>query len=502
MTDPAAAPPTDTSLESAAAPWLAGFSGCRVLVLGDLMLDRYVTGEVRRISPEAPIPVLRAETRRAVLGGAGNVAANIASLGARAELVGLLGDDAAGRECESLLAAHPGIAARLVRSAARPTTVKTRFMSGGHQLLRLDEEVSEPADPEARAALLAAFAAALPGAGAVVLSDYGKGVLCDPVLRGAIAAARAAGVPVVADPKRADFAGYAGVAVLTPNLLEVSAATGIAAGTDAGAAAAGARALALSGAGAVLVTRSERGMTLVRPDAAPLHVPARAHAVADVSGAGDTMAAALAIALASGAPLPEAAALANAAAGLAVTKPGTATVRHAELAAALHRQEWLAIDEKVADDLDTALDRIAAWRRQGLAVGFTNGCFDLIHPGHVRLLARARAQCDRLVVALNSDASVRRLKGPDRPVQNETARATVMASIASADLVMLFEEDTPERLIRAVRPDVLIKGADYTLDQVVGADFVQANGGRVALIPLEEGHSTTGTIRRINAGRK
>lgn len=497
MTDPAPASP----LESTAAHWLAAFSGCRVLVLGDLMLDRYVTGEVRRISPEAPIPVLRAEQRRAVLGGAGNVAANIASLGARAELIGLIGTDAAGAECASLLAAHPAIAARLVRSATRPTTVKTRFMSGGHQLLRLDEEVSEPADAEAQAGLLAAFAAALQGAGAVVLSDYGKGVLCDTVLRGAIDAAAAAGVPVIADPKRPDFACYRGVAVLTPNVLEVSAATGIAAATDAGAAEAGARALAASGAAAVLVTRSERGMTLVRPDAPPLHVPARARAVADVSGAGDTMAAALAIGLACGAPLPEAASLANAAAGLAVTKPGTATVSHAELAAALHRHEWLAIDEKVAD-LDTALDRIAAWRRQGLSIGFTNGCFDLIHPGHVRLLARARAVCDRLVVALNSDASVRRLKGPDRPVQNETARATVMASIASADLVMLFEEDTPERLIRAVLPDVLIKGADYTLDQVVGADIVQANGGRVALIPLEEGHSTTGTIKRINAGRK
>jgi D-beta-D-heptose 7-phosphate kinase/D-beta-D-heptose 1-phosphate adenosyltransferase len=492
-------PPESASPESAAAHWLAAFAGCRVVVLGDVMLDRYVSGDVRRISPEAPIPVLRAEQRRSVLGGAGNVAANIASLGARAELIGLVGQDTASDECDALLAAMPAVTAHLVRSAARPTTVKTRFMSGNHQLLRLDEEVTEAPDAQTEITLLAAFSAALPGAGAVVLSDYGKGVLCDGVLLGAIAAATAAGVPVIADPKRADFACYRGVAVLTPNVLEVTAATGIAATTDAGAAAAGARALSASGAGAVLVTRSERGMTLVRPELPPVHLPARAHAVADVSGAGDTMAAALAIALGCGASLPEAAALANAAAGIAVTKPGTAAVAHAELAAALHRHEWLTIDEKVAD-LETALARIAAWRSQGLRVGFTNGCFDLIHPGHVRLLARARAACDRLVVALNSDASVRRLKGPERPVQNETARATVMASIASADLVVLFEEDTPERLIQAIRPDVLIKGADYSLEQVVGADIVQAYGGSVALIPLEEGHSTSNTIRRINAG--
>jgi len=227
-------------------------------------------------------------------------------------------------------------------------------------------------------------------------------------------------------------------------------------------------------------------------------VPTRAQAVADVSGAGDTLVTAFAIACAAGAPLNEAAALANAAAGIVVGKPGTATVSHAELFEALHRNELLAIDDKVAD-LDGALARIAAWRAAGMRIGFTNGCFDLIHPGHVRLLARARAACDRLVVGLNSDASVKRLKGPERPVQTETARATVMASMASADLVVLFEEDTPERLIAAIRPDLLFKGADYRIDQVVGADIVRAYGGQVQLIPLEEGHSTTNTIRRINA---
>ncbi|MBU6498952.1 MAG: D-glycero-beta-D-manno-heptose 1-phosphate adenylyltransferase, partial [Rhodospirillales bacterium] len=343
-----------------------------------------------------------------------------------------------------------------------------------------------------------AFITALPGCDVVVLSDYAKGVLSDTVLAGAIAAAREAGRPVVVDPKRADFAAYAGASVLTPNALEVARATGIAAADDAGAAAAGLAARARAAADAVLVKRSEKGLTLVAAGRDALHIPTRAQEVADVSGAGDTLVTAFALALGAGAGLAEAAALANLAAGIAVGKPGTATVSHGELYEALHRHELLAIDAKVAE-LDAALARIAAWRAAGLTIGFTNGCFDLIHPGHVRLLAAARAACDRLVVGLNSDASVRRLKGADRPVQNETARATVMASMASADLVVLFEEDTPERLITAIRPDRLFKGADYRIDQVVGGEFVRSYGGQVILIDLEAGHSTTATIKRIHA---
>ena len=474
---------------------LAAFGAVTVLVLGDVMLDRYVHGEVRRISPEAPIPVLRARTRRSVLGGAGNVAENAVALGARAVLVGLVGDDAAGIEISAALEGRIGDA--LVRMAGRPTTVKTRFVSGGHQLLRLDEEEATPAPAEAEARLLAAYRAALPGADVVVLSDYDKGVLTDAVLHAAIAEARAAGKPVIVDPQRIDLNAYAGATVITPNVLEITRATAIAAEDDAGAARAGAAALVQAGAVAILVKRSEKGLTLVRAGLPPCHVPTQAVAVADVSGAGDTLVTTFALALAAGADMPDAAMLANLAAGLAVAKPGTATVTQAELAATLHREEMLAIDSKVMP-LDAALAQIASWRARGDRIGFTNGCFDLIHPGHVRLLAAARAQCDRLVVGLNSDASVQRLKGPDRPVQNEAARATVMASMAAADLVIVFDEDTPEHLIRAILPGVLIKGADYTVDEVVGADIVQAAGGRVALIPLQQGHSTTGTIRRIN----
>ncbi len=488
-----------TASETALARHLSQFSSRSVLVLGDVMLDRYVLGTVRRISQEAPIPVLHAQGRRSTLGGAGNVAQNAAALGARATLVGVIGADEPGAEIAAYLRAVPAIENALVQADARPTTVKTRFMSAGHQLLRLDEEVTEPIEAALEDQVLAAYAAALADADIVVLSDYAKGVLTDRVLTRAIALAREAGRVVIADPKRMRFEAYRHVGLLTPNAGEAARATGIAAGDDAGAAAAGLDALGQAAADAVLVKRSEKGLTLVRREHAALHIPTRAQEVADVSGAGDTLVIAFALALASGAPMHEAAALANVAAGIVVGKPGTATVSHAELHEALHRHELLTIDDKVMER-ESALERIAAWRAKGLRVGFTNGCFDLIHPGHVRLLARARAACDRLVVGLNSDASVRRLKGAGRPVQSEAARATVMASMASADLVVIFDEETPQLLIEALRPDVLFKGADYRMDEVVGGEFVHGYGGKVMLLPLEEGFSTTNTIRRINAG--
>jgi D-beta-D-heptose 7-phosphate kinase/D-beta-D-heptose 1-phosphate adenosyltransferase len=486
------------SRDAELAHWLARFIDRRVVVLGDVMLDRYVRGEVRRISPEAPIPVMRRSGSTAMLGGAANVARNAASLGARTVLVGAVGDDPAGRELAAQAAATPGLETRLISAAGWSTTVKTRFVSHGQQLLRLDEE-AEPDSLRAGAEIVAATEAALESADILVLSDYAKGVLSDDVLPAVISAAGRRGVTVVADPKRADFSAYRGVDVLTPNQAEAARASGIAGSDDASVAAAGRHALERAEARAVLVTRSEHGVTLVRRNAEPLHLPTHAQAVADVSGAGDTLVAAFALALASGADLPEAAHLANLAAGIVVGKAGTATVDHAELAAALRRERLEVLDEKIADWPQARL-RVQAWRAAGLRVGFTNGCFDLIHPGHVRLLAAARAACDRLVVALNTDASVRRLKGPSRPVQDEAARATVMAGMASADLVALFDEDTPEALITALLPDVLFKGSDYTLDQVVGADIVRAYGGEVRLIPLEPGHSTTGTIGRIGSG--
>ena len=496
-----APPPRPTGARPTADGALAGllplFAGARVLVLGDIMLDRYVHGEVRRISPEAPLPVLRAQARRAVLGGAANVAQNVFALGAQALLVGVVGIDEAGAEIA--IAQTAGITTSLVATASRPTTVKTRFVSGGHQLLRLDEEDTSPIDADTETRLIAAFAAALPQADVVVLSDYAKGALTDRVLAQTIALARAAGKKVIADPKRENFAAYRGVDVLTPNEQEAGRAAGVPCDDDSGAVQAGEHALEQAQAGAVLVTRSAKGLTLVRRGAAPLHLPTRAQAVADVSGAGDTLIAAFAIGIAAGAAMPDAAMLANVAAGISVGKPGTATVSHGELAAGLHRRELLALDDKILE-IDEAKALREAWRSAKVRVGFTNGCFDLVHPGHVRLLQKARAACDRLIVGLNSDASVKRLKGPERPVQQEMARATVMAAIGAVDLVVLFEEDTPEDLIRALLPDVLFKGADYTIDQVVGGDIVRAAGGEVRLIDLEAGHSTTSMVRRMKAG--
>jgi D-beta-D-heptose 7-phosphate kinase/D-beta-D-heptose 1-phosphate adenosyltransferase len=472
------------------------FNDARVLVLGDVMLDRYISGSASRLSPEAPIPVLRPASSRTTLGGAANVALNVATLGGHVALIGVVGDDAAGAEVARLLAASPGVMPYLVVAAARPTTTKTRFLAGVHQLLRLDEETTAPIDRATGATLLQRFAEALETADVVVLSDYAKGVLADDVLQAVIARAGAMGRKVIADPKRIDFAAYRGTTVLTPNEQEVRQATQIDAAEDRDADRAGRRALDATGGDAVLVTRSEKGLTLVRRDRPALHLPTRAREVADVSGAGDTLVAALAVALGAGASLPEASVLANITAGISVGKQGTATVSREELLDVLHLEDLVATGRKVATR-EEAVARAAAWRAQGLRVGFANGCFDLIHPGHVRLLTAARARCDRLIVALNTDASVQRLKGPTRPLQNETSRATVMASLSPVDLVVLFDEETPLELIRALRPDVLVKGADYSIDQVVGADLVQGWGGQVLLVALEQGHSTTGTIRRM-----
>ena len=472
------------------------FPKARVLVIGDIILDRYRIGDAHRLSPEAPIPVLRPTRRHDTPGGAANVAMNIAALGGHATIAGVIGADDPGQEVSRILAASPRITSALIVDVGRPTTAKTRFIAGAHQLLRLDEETTAPLDDATAAALLAAVEAALPHIDIAILSDYAKGVLCDAVLSPLLDLLAARGTPVIADPKRIDFAAYRGVTVLTPNETEVRAASQIDSSHDAEADRAGRLALAATGGEAVLVTRSSKGLTLVRRGEEAAHFPARAREVADVSGAGDTLVAALAVAMAAGATLTQAAMLANTTAGLSVAKPGTATVSLTELLNALHAGGIASTDRKVMG-LEDAKDQMDIWHESGLKVGFANGCFDLIHPGHVHLLARARAGCDRLIVALNTDASVRRLKGPTRPVQNEDARAIVMASLSPVDLVVLFDQDTPLEMITALRPDVLIKGSDYTVDQVVGADLVHGWGGRVLLVDLREGHSTTGTIRRM-----
>jgi len=469
--------------------------GVRVLVLGDVMLDRFVYGSAKRLSPEAPIPVLSVERETAMVGGAGNVALNVGSLGGKAVLIGVIGDDAAGEEVTRLVAAAGGITDALVRSRSRPTTEKTRFIAERQQILRADRELCDPIG-DAGTQLLDTVRKHLHGVDAVIVSDYAKGVVGDTVIRDVVAAARLAGKPLVVDPKSRDFRRYDGASVLTPNWTEAATSTGIAEEDDASVAKAGLQILAEAPqVGAVLITRGPRGMSLVPRGSDILHIPAAPLEVFDVSGAGDTVVATLALGLGAGAALADAAELANVAAGVAVAKAGTAAVSAEEVAGALQSREIHSVEAKILSP-QTALERIRKWRARGERIGFTNGCFDLIHPGHVSLLAKARAHCDRLIVGLNTDSSVRRLKGESRPVQDETARAVVLASLFSVDLVVLFDEETPEDLIESLRPDVLVKGADYTRKEVVGADFVESYGGKVVLVDIVAGQSTSRMIAR------
>jgi D-beta-D-heptose 7-phosphate kinase / D-beta-D-heptose 1-phosphate adenosyltransferase len=481
-----------SAVNSDLARHLAGFARARIACIGDVMLDRYIYGHVDRISPEAPIPVLKVERETAMLGGVGNVARNVVALGGQARLIAAIGDDEAGRQIAQLAGSEHGLEPRVTVETGRQTTVKTRLVAGAQQLLRADRETAAPISAITAARLIEDIDEAVAEAQALVLSDYAKGVLNDTVLAETIARAQKAGRPVIADPKSADFSRYRGVTLLTPNRRELMAATGMPCGDEAEIIAAARRAIERAGVDAVLATLSERGMALVTKTAAH-HLPAEAREVYDVSGAGDTVVATLALALAAGADLEEAAQLANRAAGIVVGKAGTAVVHPEELAHALGR------DTKVLT-LGPALDRVATWRRQGARIGFTNGVFDLLHPGHVSLLAQARARCDRLVVGLNSDASVKRLKGAGRPVQAEAARAQVLAAMQAVDLVIVFGEDTPVELIRAVKPELLVKGADYTVATVVGAELVQSWGGEVYLADLTPGASTTSMIARAGGG--
>lgn len=475
------------------------FVGFRVVVVGDLMLDKYLDGRVARISPEAPVPVLLQHSERALLGGAGNVVANLACLGARVEVVAAVGDDEAGDLVMALLTRldHVGVG-HVLRDPARTTTSKMRVMSGIHQMVRIDRESTHPLSRSAEDVLVASLERAVGKADVVVVSDYAKGLCTDRVLRAAIEGARRCGIPCVVDPKRQAFGIYAGASIIKPNRRELTAATQHPCDTVEDAATAAAIAIGQTKA-AILLTRSEHGMSFFQAGHEPLDLPTAARAVFDVSGAGDTVLAVLALGTAAKLPIRETIRLANVAAGVAVSKIGTATISIAELNSVLDADAHDASLGKgaCASAADAAAQRVG-WGRRGLKVGFTNGCFDLMHPGHIALLRFAAGACDRLIVAINSDASVKRLKGPRRPVQDDAARAAVLGAIGVVDLVVVFDEDTPAELIDLLRPDLLVKGADYTLQQVVGAATVEAAGGRVLLAPLIPGQSTTGLLKRTD----
>ncbi|HEY4863215.1 MAG TPA: D-glycero-beta-D-manno-heptose-7-phosphate kinase [Xanthobacteraceae bacterium] len=478
---------------------LAELAKQTVLCVGDLMLDRFVYGEVARISPEAPAPVLAVRREETAPGGAGNVARNIAGLGARCMLVSAVGDDDAGRILAAAFGKTGGqIEARLAIDVSRPTTEKARFVSEHHSthLLRADWEETHSLPKHCEEEVLGFALKILPECGAVVLSDYGKGVLTPHVIETLIAAARKAKKPVVVDPKHLDYRAYKGATVVTPNRAELSRAAHRDVRLNEDIVDAAGKLIASADLDAILVTRSEEGMTLVSRGHTPVHIPSHPVKVRDVSGAGDTVVATIAAMLAMGAELDAAARVANAAAAVVVGKPGTAAVNFAEMRAILVPSASRAHDEKIVRDASLLDERLDEWRRTGLRIGFTNGCFDLIHPGHLKVLAGARAACDRLVVGLNSDASARRLKGPSRPIQDEVARAEILAALEAVDLVVPFEEDTPLELIRRVKPAVLVKGGDYSKEQVVGREIVEANGGEVVLIETLPERSTTRLVER------
>ncbi|MGR3808566.1 bifunctional D-glycero-beta-D-manno-heptose-7-phosphate kinase/D-glycero-beta-D-manno-heptose 1-phosphate adenylyltransferase HldE [Pasteurella testudinis] len=464
------------------------FKQANVLVLGDVMLDRYWFGATNRISPEAPVPVVRVQNNEERAGGAANVAMNIASLNVAVKLLGLIGQDEAGISLGKMLQ-QQRITCDFVALNTHPTITKLRILSRHQQLLRLDFE--ENFHDVESAVLLQKLQDSIAQSGALVLSDYGKGTLND--VQQMIKLARAANVPVLIDPKGTDFERYRGATLLTPNLSEFEAVVGHCA-DDQAIFEKGLQLIAQYELEALLVTRSEKGMTLLRPNAEPFHLPTEAKEVFDVTGAGDTVISVLATAIADGRSLEEACYLANVAAGIVVGKLGTSTVTPVELENAIHHRDEIGFG--IMDELRLKTI-VAEAKARGEKIVMTNGCFDILHPGHVSYLENARKLGDRLIVAVNSDQSVKRLKGESRPINPLIARMAVLAGLSSVDWVVEFKEDTPQRLIGEILPDLLVKGGDYKAEEIAGSQEVWANGGEVRVLNFENGYSTSSVVKKI-----
>ncbi|MGC9197040.1 MAG: bifunctional D-glycero-beta-D-manno-heptose-7-phosphate kinase/D-glycero-beta-D-manno-heptose 1-phosphate adenylyltransferase HldE [Syntrophobacteraceae bacterium] len=479
---------------------LEGFGGGQVLVIGDVMLDRYVWGNVERISPEAPVQVVRALERSDVLGGAANVAANLAGLKCPVFLLGVCGADSAGETLKSLLA-KSGILSELIIDKARRTILKTRIMAHGQQLLRIDEEDTQALSPESIDKALQILKQTIPASRAVIFSDYHKGMLtAADFTRKAIEMASASGIPVLVDPKGSSWDRYRGATCITPNAGEFDSVAGLPGELEPHGFEKRAQAIReMYDLQHLLVTQGAGGMTLFSLGRDPFHIVAKAREVYDVSGAGDTVIATLAAGVAGGLSFSDSARLANTAAGIVVGKVGTQPIQRNELENAVKtggaEAGMLSLSRVVS--LEAALAMVKSWRSSGAAIVFTNGCYDLLHPGHVHLLQQAKDLGQRLIVGLNSDDSVRRLKGPTRPILNEGDRAALLSSLACVDLVVVFNEDTPIALIEALKPEILVKGGDYRPEQVVGKDVVEALGGRVVILPLAQGYSTTGIVEKV-----
>jgi len=474
-----------------------GFSELKVLVVGDLMLDRYILGEVDRISPEAPVPVLRHAQRYERPGGAANVAMNLVGLGCQTLLAGFWGNDTEQRELSAALE-EAKIDTTGIVSTALPTISKTRILGRMQQLLRLDIESREKPSAVDQQRLLERVEGLASKVHAVVLSDYAKGALSTELCEAVIRVARRAGIPVLADPKSTDFSRYSGATAVCPNLNELSAATGVAAYELEALLAAGEAQRREHDLTYLTLTMSEKGIRVLS-DGGGFHSPARAREVYDVSGAGDTVIATMAACLAAGLKIDTAAELANLAAGIVVGKIGTVPIARQELIAVLTPSSGIKAAEKILD-WERVEKRVAEWRAAGETIVFTNGCFDLLHVGHITLLEDCRRFGSKLVVGLNSDASVCGLKGPSRPIVGERERLRVLAALAAVDAVVLFGEETPLELIKLMKPGVIVKGGDYVAESVVGYAEVTAAGGRVEIVPTVEGVSTTNLMRKLSAG--
>jgi D-beta-D-heptose 7-phosphate kinase / D-beta-D-heptose 1-phosphate adenosyltransferase len=475
--------------------YLERLKSARVLCIGDVMLDHYIFGEVERVSPEAPIPVLSIERELKSLGGAGNVLRNLTALGTAPSFVSVIGNDDTGREIGRLLEAQDGAELHVLVQPQRTTTVKTRYVAANQQLLRADRESAVPLDPYIREDLLRLARELVTSHAVVIVSDSAEGVLTEGVALEIIRAAREAGAQVIVDPKGGDHIRYRGADLLSSTRRGLAHATGMPVGTLSDVVTAARALIERCSFGGVLVLLGRDGMILVGADGLVQMQRSEISEPQDGSGIGDAVVAALGAGLGAGMSAIDAARFANLAGGIVVGKVGTAVVYMSELAARLDGYGCHPAEKRASPA--AALEQVEHWRRDGLRIGFTNGCFDLLHPGHVALLRQAKAGCDRLVVALNSDASAERLKGPNRPLQDVDTRATVLGSLAAVDLIVIFDEDTPVELIRALRPQLLVKGADYRPDEVVGGDIVKASGGEVVLAEIVPGYSTSAAITRL-----
>ncbi|MBY0501113.1 MAG: bifunctional D-glycero-beta-D-manno-heptose-7-phosphate kinase/D-glycero-beta-D-manno-heptose 1-phosphate adenylyltransferase HldE [Alphaproteobacteria bacterium] len=477
---------------------IEAFSSTRVLCVGDVMLDRFIRGDIARISPEAPVPILRIQEEFSVLGGAGNVVRNLEALGAEVTFISSIGQDGEGELIHTLLKAFNKVKAYLIIDEARKTTTKTRFIASSQQILRTDQEQTFHLNKVLEAKLIKLFKEQVAFHDLVILSDYAKGIFSPKGLQSLIKEALAHGKPILVDPKGYDYTRYKGATLLTPNRNELALAAHSPTQSQEEVVTVAQNMIKDCNFSAMIITRGSEGMTLVEASGGIEHLRTQALEVFDVSGAGDTVIATLAVSLAAGASLSEAMFFANMAAGIVVAKIGTAVVHQDELLTTLHHQEIQDHEHKIVS-WQKAQDKILKWKRRGQRIVFTNGCFDLLHPGHISLLKEAKKTGDRLIVGLNTDHSVQRLKGPTRPLQHEISRAFVLSSLEAVDLVVMFEEDTPFELIQTLKPDVLVKGADYTVDQVVGASFVQSYGGEVILVDLVDGESTTKIVSKMVA---